>query len=59
VDWLPLNAPPIPLEADAEQEVALLVVHASFTACPKWIVAACAGELNITVGAGDIGVLLP
>jgi hypothetical protein len=51
-DWLPLNAPPISLEADAEQEVALLDVHASITACPKRIVEACAGELNMTVGCG-------
>lgn len=40
------------LEADAEQEVALLDVHASATACPRWIVDACIGELNVTVGCG-------
>jgi len=34
-DWFPLKAPPMSLDADAEQEVALLDVHASFTACPR------------------------
>jgi hypothetical protein len=42
------------LEAEAEQEVALLDVQASFTACPIWIVEACVGELNITDGCGGI-----
>ncbi|HEX5460367.1 MAG TPA: hypothetical protein VFX20_10380 [Steroidobacteraceae bacterium] len=35
VGWLPLNAPPMSLEADAEQDVASLDVQASFTACPR------------------------
>jgi hypothetical protein len=42
------------LDAEAVQDVAFIVVHASFTACPKWIVDACAGALNITLGMGDI-----
>ena len=45
------------LEAEAEQEVALLDVQASFTAWPRWIVDACAGELNITDAIGIEGAL--
>jgi hypothetical protein len=34
------------------QEVALVDVQASFTAWPKWIEDACAGELNFTDACG-------
>ena len=44
------KALPIMLDAVAEQEVALVDVHASCTACPRLMVEALIGAVNITVG---------
>jgi hypothetical protein len=49
-DWLPLKAPPTVLDVEAVHAVAFVEAHVSLTACPKLIVVACAGELNIAVG---------
>jgi chorismate mutase len=45
----PVKAPPLILEVLAVQDVALLDVQASLTACPKVMVAADAGEVKVTV----------
>jgi len=40
------------LDALAVQEVALLEVQVSVTACPRFMLMACPGVLNATVGDG-------
>ena len=47
---MPVNAPPMVLDVDAVQEVALVDVHANCTAPPKLTLVALAGEVNVTVG---------
>ena len=55
---LPENEPPVVLEVDAVQEVALVVDHVSVTERPKLIDVACAGAVKDTVGiAGGGGVI--
>ena len=60
VETLPVNAPPIVVEADAVHEVALVELQVRFTARPKLMVVPCVGAVNDTVGIGvgggvDIG----
>jgi hypothetical protein len=54
---LPVNEPPVLLEADAVQEVALVEVQVSLTARPKLKVVPAPGAVNDTVGmaGGDGG----
>ena len=52
---LPVNEPPVLLEADALQEVALVEVQVNSTARPKLMVAACVGAVNDTVGMAGGG----
>jgi hypothetical protein len=52
VDCVPVNAPPVVLDVVAVQLVALVDVHASFTALPKLTAVAWAGDVNDTAGIG-------
>jgi hypothetical protein len=52
---LPVNEPPVLLEADALQEVALVEVQVNSTERPKLMVAACVGAVNDTVGMAGGG----
>lgn len=47
---LPVNVPPVLLEVDAVQEVALVEVQVSLTARPKLTVVDWPGAVNATVG---------
>jgi hypothetical protein len=51
-DCVLVNVPPMVLDVDAVQEVALVDVHANCTAPPKLILVALAGDVNVTVGIG-------
>jgi hypothetical protein len=59
VDCVPVNVPPMVLEVDAVQEVALVDDHVSVTSRPKLIVdVPCVGAVNVTVGmaaGGGVG----
>lgn len=52
---LPVNEPPVLLEADAVQEVALVVAQVNWTARPKLMVVAWVGAVNDTVGMAGSG----
>lgn len=51
----PENEPPVLLEVDALQDVALVEVHVSFTARPNLIVVDGDGAVNATVGMAGVG----
>ena len=58
VGCVPVNVPPVVLDAEPVQEVALVDDQASATPRPKLIDVACAGEVNDTVGmAGGGGII--
>jgi hypothetical protein len=48
----PVKEPPVMLDVPAEQEVAYVEAQPSCTPCPRLMLAAWAGEVNITVGIG-------
>ena len=52
---LPENEPPVLVEVDALQEVALVEVHVSFTVRPKFKVVDWVGAVNDTVGMAGGG----
>jgi hypothetical protein len=58
VGCVPVNVPPLVLDVDPVQEVALVDDHARATPRPKLIDVAGVGELNDTVGmAGGGGII--
>jgi len=52
VDWLPVNVPPLVLDAAAVQPVLLAELHRSVTLCPKLMVIGDAGCAKLAVAAG-------